>query len=117
MEEFTKNEGGESTNDIILPAEKKLTLEPIHDNVHMDEESDVQIAASHANGSPIGNIASDTETTGETADTQTAVAAPASDEYVAPKKEPRVVANRHPYRMVVILAVVVVVLIAILLIR
>ena len=63
MEEYTSRNENERDEDIILPAEKKVTLEPIHDDVHVDDESDIQIAASHANGAPIGNIASDREST------------------------------------------------------
>lgn len=63
MEEFTNKNDVGLDKDVILESEKKITLQPVHDDVQMDDESDIQIAASHANGTPIANIASDREST------------------------------------------------------
>lgn len=63
MEEFTRKNNSALDAEIILPAEKKITLQPLHADVAAGDESDVQIATSHANGTPIGNITSDRELT------------------------------------------------------
>lgn len=63
MEEYTSKNDIGLDKDVLLASEKKITLQPVHDDVHIDDESDVQVAATHANGAPIGNIASDREST------------------------------------------------------
>ncbi len=63
MEEFDNKNSPALNDDVILAAEKRVTLQPIHTDVHVDDENDIRIAASHANGAPIGNISSDREST------------------------------------------------------
>lgn len=64
MEEFTTQ--GPAGPDSATPGAevRRVTLQPLHDDVAPEDESDGQIAAHHANAPAIGNIASDREQTG-----------------------------------------------------
>lgn len=105
MEEYTNKNDVGLDKDIILPAEKRITLEPIHDDVHVDDESDVQIAASHANGAPIGNISSDYETTGEKTETMPQQGVVSPQVKRATPSQPK---RRVSYVSIVVMAVVIV---------
>jgi len=115
MEEYTSRKNIGFDEDIILSAEKKITVEPIHDDVHLDDESDAQIAASHANGSPIGNISGDRESTA-TEDTQPSPEAttPAT---IVPKPVAMQTKPRVSYRSIIILSLIVIALLFALLYR
>ena len=63
MEEFTNKDGAGAGRDEIRLTEKRVTLQPLHDDIRADDAPDAQVAASHINGTAIANIASDRETT------------------------------------------------------
>ncbi len=118
MEEFANNQQGPD-RDIVLDANKKLTIQPIHGAVQADTKIDAQVTASHANSAPIGNIASDQESTGEVPTAPTAPApAPEAPLHALPKTAGHVSAiRRKSYRSIIIMGVVIVLLLALLLIR
>lgn len=96
MEEFTnKNTVGQDA-DVILATKKKVTLQPLHEDLQVDDDSDVQVAASHAVGPSIANIPSDRESTGETEATHTDVAKRVDDALAAHKaSQPVDMTKRH----------------------
>ncbi len=118
MEEFANNEPGDN-HDGVLDAEKKLTITPIHDQVQVDTEINAQVTASHANSAPIGNIASDQESTGEAPSTPVAPVAAAEAPLHAPAKATKHVSALRPksYRSIIIMGVIIMLLLALLLIR
>lgn len=118
MEEFTNRNAIGLDKDIILPAEKKVTLQPIHTDVNIDDESDSQIAASHANGMPIGNIAIDSESTSLN-DTATPVDTPAQSTHTLPPRAPATqqAITHKSYASVIMMAIVIALLLFALLYR
>lgn len=65
MEEFTTT-GNTPTNgdpNGLHSDNRKVSLEPIHEDVRANELSDTEIVASHVNGGAIGNIEVDREVT------------------------------------------------------
>ncbi len=68
MEEFrsggSQPQNQDTTEPVIRPSEKQVTIEPIHDNIMADPLSDTQIANNHINNPAIGNIEVDREATG-----------------------------------------------------
>lgn len=109
MEEYTsRNDVTISSNDVILPAEKKITLQPVHVDVHVDDESDVQVAASHANGAPIGNITGDRESTGiDNVKTPT----PTATTTVSSQQPATTTPIRHrSYRSIIVMAIIIAIL-------
>lgn len=114
MEEFTNKNDVKLEEDGILSAEKKITLEPLHDDVHVDDESDVQVAASHANGAPIANISSDREST-TLDDTQPVPVVPTAA--IMPKPAAKATKPRVSYQSIVIMSIIVIALLFALLYR
>ncbi len=116
MEEFTnKNNVANNTDDIILPTQKRITLQPLHKDISSDDESDLQIAASHANSTPIGNITSDRESTG---DEQAAVNAnPQNKATSTPPIAAKPKHHRVSYRSIIAMTLVIVALLIVLLSR
>ena len=116
MEEFASNEPGTEA-DSLLPTEKRLTVQPIHGNLQVDAEGSAQIAASHANSTPIANIASDQESTSEepTVPVPTAAEAPLHGPPKVAEHAPP--AQRNPYHSIIIMAIIIATLLVLLLIR
>lgn len=106
MEEYTNSS---SLKDSPANLEqKRIVLNPIHDSIAPEESNDAQIAASHIVGAPIGNIASDTESTAKAGEplSREAQAAQRAEQILTIHKAAQPTAKKSPIPITVIAAVI-----------